>query len=241
LIVAVTALVLLVGGHSGHAHNDYLHPRPLWDAYERGFRSLEVDVFPVNGELWVAHERKELQPNRTLRALYLQPLAEKLAAGDWKGPLQILVDFKADGEQSYELLSREVAGFPALQSVSFVISGARPLAVFEPKRGLKLDGRWSDERSKYSTEQMPLVSEAWRSHFRWNGVGVMPDDQREKLISMVRQVQGEGRKVRFWGAPDTEAAWKVQQDAGVNWINTDRLAPFALWAGTGGGLGGRGH
>src|SRR5512135_1483640 len=40
-----------------HAHNDYQHERPLLDALDRGFCSVEADVHLVNGELLVAHAR----------------------------------------------------------------------------------------------------------------------------------------------------------------------------------------
>ena len=31
--------------HNGHSHNDYTRERPLLDALELGFTSIEVDVF----------------------------------------------------------------------------------------------------------------------------------------------------------------------------------------------------
>jgi hypothetical protein len=34
-----------------HAHNDYLHQRPLLDALDHGFCSVEADIFLVDGEL----------------------------------------------------------------------------------------------------------------------------------------------------------------------------------------------
>lgn len=37
-----------------HAHNDYEHARPLFDALERGFNSVEADVHLVDGRLLVA-------------------------------------------------------------------------------------------------------------------------------------------------------------------------------------------
>jgi hypothetical protein len=48
-----------------HAHNDYLHPRPLDDALAHGFTSVEADVFLVDGDLLVAHTRSEIQSDRT--------------------------------------------------------------------------------------------------------------------------------------------------------------------------------
>ena len=32
-----------------HAHNDYEHPRPLLDALDHGFCSVEADVFLTDG------------------------------------------------------------------------------------------------------------------------------------------------------------------------------------------------
>lgn len=64
-----------------HAHNDYLHPRPLYDALAHGFTSVEADVFLVDGELLVAHDPAGLDPRRTLAALYLDPLRALVRAG----------------------------------------------------------------------------------------------------------------------------------------------------------------
>ena len=41
---------------AAHAHNDYLHKRPLLDALAQGFCSVEADIFLVDGALLVAHE-----------------------------------------------------------------------------------------------------------------------------------------------------------------------------------------
>src|SRR5438552_1521932 len=61
-----------------HAHNDYLHKRPLLDALENGFCSVEADIHLVGGKLLVAHERQATSPERTLEALYLDPLRERV-------------------------------------------------------------------------------------------------------------------------------------------------------------------
>lgn len=55
--------------HAGHAHNDYWHERPLLDALERGFCSVEADVFLRGGDLLVGHAAHELRPERTIDAL----------------------------------------------------------------------------------------------------------------------------------------------------------------------------
>ena len=57
-----------------HAHNDYQHTRPLLDALNQGFCSVEADIYLVEGQLLVGHDRDELSTERTLQSLYLEPL-----------------------------------------------------------------------------------------------------------------------------------------------------------------------
>src|SRR6266550_2676687 len=87
-LLAVVATVLAVSAAEpkpptplahAHAHNDYEHARPLMDALDRGFCSVEADVWLVNGQLLVAHDLKDARPDRTLQALYLDPLRARVA------------------------------------------------------------------------------------------------------------------------------------------------------------------
>src|SRR4051812_50146961 len=83
-----------------HAHNDYLHPRPLLDALDHRFGSVEADISLVDGQLLVAHDPVELDPARTLESLYLNPLAARVKANrgsvyrGYRRPLQLLIDIK---------------------------------------------------------------------------------------------------------------------------------------------------
>src|SRR5436190_846130 len=52
-----------------HAHNDYEHKRPLLDALECGFTSVEADIWLVKGQLLVAHTPLAWDTKRTLEAL----------------------------------------------------------------------------------------------------------------------------------------------------------------------------
>jgi len=61
-----------------HAHNDYEHTRPLLDALDHGFCSVEADIYLVEDKLLVAHNRRDAKPERTLQALYLDPLRERV-------------------------------------------------------------------------------------------------------------------------------------------------------------------
>jgi hypothetical protein len=101
-----------------HAHNDYEHKRPLFDALDQGFCSVEADVYLVNGELLVAHNRGDVKPERTLQALYLDPLRDR---------------FKANGGHIYSELGTQ----PALGQP---LSSAAPRVEFTLLIDIKADG-----------------------------------------------------------------------------------------------------
>src|SRR5687767_9869260 len=89
-----------------HAHNDYEHRRPLMDALEHGFCSVEADVWLVNGRLLVAHDLKDARPERTLEKLYLDPLRRRVEENGGRifgtGPaFTLLIDVKSDATNTY--------------------------------------------------------------------------------------------------------------------------------------------
>lgn len=225
----------------GHAHNDYIHARPLAEALENGYCSVEADVFLLNGTLHVAHDKIQIKPERTLNSLYLAPLAKRLRENmGWVytpgTQLQILVDIKEDGEAAYKALKTELAAHPEFrqnpQAIRFVVSGDRPVAtILADKDPLTaLDGRFDDLGKNIPIDRMPLVSDSWRSHFKYLGSGEMPEAERVKLKTLVDQVHKEGRMIRFWASPDRVAIWKVLWESGADFINTDELARFAGFA-----------
>jgi hypothetical protein len=62
----------------GHSHNDYFQDQPLDSAIEHGLQSIEVDVFPRNDELLVAHTVFELDSEKRIDNLYLEPILTML-------------------------------------------------------------------------------------------------------------------------------------------------------------------
>lgn len=227
-----------------HAHNDYLHDRPLLDALDHGFCSVEADVWVSQDALLVAHARYEIRPERTLEALYLKPLAERVARRDgWVyGPgrtLTLLIDFKSDGMATYPVLARQLEqyrqlftprdageGRPAVAPVLVVISGDRPIELIaaDADRLCGIDGRVADIKSQESASLIPLISDAWRTQFTWTGKGAIPPAERQKLRRLVEETHAAKRRLRFWGAPDNEAVWSELFDAGVDLLNADDLA-----------------
>lgn len=232
-----------------HAHNDYLHPRPLYDALAHGFTSVEADVFLVDGELLVAHDPAGLDPRRTLAALYLDPLRALVAAGrgsvhpHHRAPLQLLIDIKADGVAAYRELDRQLARHRSLftryhhgrvrpGAVTAVISGDRAARVPMEAQRTRLafyDGRLDDLGTASPASFTPLISANWTQTFGWLGAGLFPRAERDRLRTLVTAAHREGRRIRFWATPDLpgperEAVWSELLAAGVDHLNTDDLA-----------------
>src|SRR2546429_9713318 len=142
-----------------HAHNDYEHERPLFDALERGFCSVEADIYLVDGKLLVAHDRKDVSPARTLQALYLDPLRDRVKKHGGRvfpgGPdVTLLIDVKSEAEETYVALRKVLEGYSEVlttfhtnairtNAITVVISGNRPQATLaaEPVRRAAIDGR----------------------------------------------------------------------------------------------------
>jgi len=225
-----------------HAHNDYEHPRPLLDALDRGFCSVEADIHLVNGLLLVAHDSDKVDPKRTLESLYLEPLRERVKTNGGavyaKGPpLLLLVDIKTEAEPTYaalrpvlkryrEMLTEFTTHATRTGAVTVVLSGNRPVQTTAPEavRYAAIDGRLPDLDNDSSRHLIPLVSDDWTKHFQWRGEGEISSQDRMKLASLVSKAHAQERRIRFWGLPDTQEAWKLMLDSGVDLINTDDLA-----------------
>ncbi|MFV0137376.1 phosphatidylinositol-specific phospholipase C/glycerophosphodiester phosphodiesterase family protein [Streptomyces sp. HMX87] len=232
-----------------HAHNDYEHPRPLLDALDHRFGSVEADIFLVGDQLLVAHDPADLDPSRTLESLYLAPLAARVRAHHGsvhrghRRPLQLLVDIKTEGASTYLELDRHLRRYRSLFTtyahgrvlpgpVTAVVSGDRaaraPMEAQRVRRAF-YDGRLSDLGSSAPASFMPLISDNWNLNFTWRGTGSFPDAERRKLHGIVGAAHARGQRVRFWATPDLpgparEAVWSELLAAGADHLNTDDLA-----------------
>lgn len=225
-----------------HAHNDYRHSRPLQDALDQGFCSVEADIHLVDGQLLVAHDRDEVDPSRRLEDLYLRPLARRVAASGGRvyrhGPeFWLLIDIKSAAEPTYARLHELLQGYRGILStveagqlqrraVRVVISGNRPRATLrgEEPRLSSCDGRVADLGDAADPLFMPMISDRWSRHFRWRGEGPMPAPERQRLEEIAARCQARGQRLRFWATPENEAVWRELCRVGVDLINTDQLA-----------------
>ena len=199
------------------------------------------DIFLVGDQLLVAHEASQNQPERTLEALYLKPLLERvrLRGGYVQSPdtrFHLLIDIKSEALITYQALDRALQHYSeiltrfetnqiATNAVTITISGNRPREFLEQQspRFAAYDGRLADLDSDAPPQLIPLISDNWQSHFQWRGEGPLPGPERMKLRELVRRAHDQGRAIRFWANPDRPEGWAALRDAGVDLINTDDL------------------
>jgi alkaline phosphatase len=216
---------------NAHSHNDYQNANPFINAYNEGFGSIEADVFPVNGALYVAHDKKNIQQQNTLKALYLEPLLAGLMA-DSSRKLNLLIDIKENYKESLSILQKELQ--PLLKylstagnqkNVTVSISGERP----PPSEYSQYPGYIffdNDLKQKHTAEEwkrVNLVSLQFDKISAWKGEGPIPKYELQKLKHTIDSVHAAGKPIRFWAAPDTEEAWKQQMKLHVDLIGTDKI------------------
>lgn len=226
-----------------HSHNDYEQARPLLDALDNEFGSVEADIFLVDGALLVAHDRKDCVPGRTLEALYLAPLAERAQADGGRiypgtdAGILLLIDIKDDAAATYPVLRAQLQQYSDILTkytdaavtpgpVNVVLSGNRPidLVAAEPERLCGIDGRLPDLVRGVSPQLYPLISDAWPAHFQWRGEGPLPAAEQEKLRGLIAKAHAGGHLLRFWALPNRpETVWPVLEAAGLDLLNTDDL------------------
>lgn len=224
-----------------HSHNDYAQKRPLDEALDNGFSSVEVDVFPVDGKLLVGHNEKDIRDDRTIESMYLDKLSVRAKANagaiypNSKTAFWVLVDVKKDGFLAYKTLRTILDRYPELKPkkshVRFVISGDRAIDAIAADKGAYagIDGRIDDLSKNFSFKVMPWISGDWTDFFAWFGRGDFPAESKAKLDEIVKAVHDQKKLIRFWGTPDNDLCWDVSWKSGVDLINTDHLAFLRNW------------
>lgn len=226
---------------NAHAHNDYLHKRPLLDALDHGFCSVEVDIFLVGDQLLVGHDRWSLKKDRTLQKLYLAPLMRRIEKNDGRiykdGPVfTLLIDIKQNGDTVYAHLKNVLEGYRPMLSgldegefkkraVQIVISGSCPRDLIrnDSNRLVGIDGRLHDLESDEPANLIPMISARWGSTFKWRGHSELSSVELQKLESIVARAHKSGRIMRFWATPESTTVWDRLLATKVDLINTDRL------------------
>jgi alkaline phosphatase len=226
--------LLIAGLNNGlaqkiHSHNDYVQARPFWEAYESGAKSIEADVYLVDGKLYVAHEKNEINPERTLEKLYLE-LLNKVVKARKRQELQILIDLKTSAEPTLQAVCQAIAKYPKLANahakkkyIKFVISGNRPPISEYTKYPsyIYFDHQSLNDLNKGDKSKIALVSFSFGSYSKWKGDKSMTEEEKLKLKTIIDSVHAYGYTIRFWATPDTPLAWQTLFDLNVDFINTD--------------------
>jgi hypothetical protein len=228
---------------SGHSHNDYTHTHPLYDALGYGYKSIEIDVWLHNGKLVVDHNGTGLDNKKDIEELYLLPIIERVKAhhgwvydGDTT-PTIFMVEFKNDAEACYVKLKELIEKHKGLfcdrmgrgGPIKLLITGHRPWQSLLKGNELYVtaDGDISQAADATPPYILERVSDPYGNHFTWRGRGPMPAAQKARLDSLVKVAHDHGRQIRFYGMPQNENVWRTLLDAGVDWINVDKLEMFA--------------
>lgn len=215
-----------------HAHNDYQKPEPLTNALRHKVFSIEADIYPFGNRLLVAHDKKEVATAPTLDSLYLQPIIELfrrhrgIISNDSSYAPVLMIDIKENGEAAIAHLIKLVSVHRAVfdrslnsKAVQLVISGDRgasstwtsyPLYIF-------FDGRPNEVYDSVTLRRVAFISDSYVKY-------IDPRDSSYRLIiEVVKKVHGIGKLFRLWGSPDNPDSWKLQQQQGIDIINTDKV------------------
>ena len=203
----------------------------------------------MNGDLLIGHDRSQLRPGRSLLKHYLEPLAERVAKnGGWilgRGrSFHLLVDFKTECEPAYQLLQKQIKPYQSIltefregatevRAITIILTSGRPLPMekiaAQAVRWVGCDGRVADLSNSPDRHLVPWISDHWGRHFKWQGRGPFPAGEQDHLNKLVSQAHANGQSIRFWAVPDHPESWALQMDAGVDWVNTDKLAEFSAF------------
>lgn len=223
-----------------HSHNDETRARPLDEALELRFASIEVDVLFYEGDLLAAHDLFTIAGG--FEALYLEPLQARVdARGSVYGdgaPLVLWIDLKSDDAVVREHVHDALARTPAVAdgALAVILTGdAVSKQAYVAEHGE--DALACRDADAVRDDDPPLDEDpalcAYAVDFRahvddaWDGAGEAPARVREGLAALVDAARAKGRPLRMWGAPDTEASWTAQKEAGVDFVGADDLAGLA--------------
>lgn len=227
------------------AHNDYTHKRPLHDALANGYTNVEADVFLRGKNLVVAHINPYFKSHRKLEKLYLEPLLEAVVNNDgriypdYNSPITLLIDIKTDANATYKALKlllekyRKILtsynnGVITERAVTVVLSGHKPYDIIknESDRLVFIDKdlrKVTRDTLATNTNMYAMASCKYSKLIKWNGFGVLPESQKERLVNYVNMAHSRGERVRLWASPENKTVWNELLKCGVDLINTNQL------------------
>jgi len=217
-----------------HSHNDYAHDPPFWDAYNNKAGVIEADIYPVNGELMVAHDKKNIKAGNTLKNMYILPIVQLFGnkQKDSAHSFYLMIDIKEDQKTALEILMNILRQYPSVfdrainkNAVQVFISGERPpdSSFHTYPRYIMFDGLPGKHYTINDLDKIVMISDNFRSYSTWNGSGIFPAADSINISNMIQAAHATGKPVRLWGAPDTQQSWGMLLNLHADVINTDKV------------------
>lgn len=178
--------------------------------------------------------------------MYLEPMLKIVTSNEgWlykrsKTPVILMIDFKTEGTATYRKLKQILQDYAEMLSVysgdslirekaiRILISGSSPIAdlIQEDTSFVTIDVDLKNLENGTMRKIVTRYSSPWQNYFSWQGTGKMPQKQLNKLHALVSEVHAMGKQIRFYHIPDKEKVWRTLLNAGVDWINTNKLKPY---------------
>ena len=216
-----------------HSHNDYHQNAPFFAAFQAEATMIEIDVILEKGELFVAHDKQEIKKNRTVENLYIKPLQQLIAKGEYIHTIQYLVDIKSEAESTLKKLIEIASKHPTIfnnkpHGVRLIISGNRPKqeAYLQYPDYIMFDGRNPSELTKTGSNKIALISRNFSDFSKWKGAGSLPEKDSIKAVNFINNCHAQNCQVRFWNTKDTSSVYRALLNLDVDFINTDK--PFEV-------------
>lgn len=220
-----------------HSHNDYEQNRPLFDALDQHFASVEADIYLDGAELSVSHNGTNAKG--TLEKLYLDPLQALVRQkgsvhGDGK-PFYLWIDLKQGERALINALHQRLMLYPMLTEFTDTTMTERAVTVIltgdEDNKKRYVDSfatRYATRDSNDFRSSDAKASNRWlwyavsyHDYFNWNGWDEIPIDQQNLMFFLVREVHATGRRLRIFDSPDYDTFWNEAMRAGVDMVGTD--------------------
>ncbi len=225
---------------NAHSHNDYQNQFPFQQAYEAGFGSIEADIFLKDKQLFLAHDTKELALQRSIEKEYLIPLAKMVKDNngypykDANKELQILVDVKTDAKPTLDAFLSVLKKYPELTNsdkIKWIISGNKPGETewSQYPRYVFFDANFEKNYTNEQIEKIGLYSSSLKDYTSWNGKSNIPEKELNKMKNAIAKANKQNKKSRFWATPDFGNAWYQLMNAGVDFINTDKISELTTF------------
>jgi Glycerophosphoryl diester phosphodiesterase family len=215
-----------------HAHNDYAKPEPLFNALRNKAFTIEADVYPGDS-LFVAHDKKDIKPSKTLVSMYLQTIIQLFAthngsiSDDTAYAPTLMIDIKENSAvvipQLVKLLAPHRNVFDRSinkHAIQIVVSGERG-AINEWDKlpaYILFDGRPYENYDNITFNCVAFISDSYMNYIS------SKDSIDIKLKKLIADTHHKGKLLRLWAIPDNEEYWHKFHDMGVDIINTDKVA-----------------